>query len=375
MMKKAFIGFVLIGLLGAISLPTYQKYANNHLQKQQTPRTETVEPNNTNPDVTKTAVVPKQNLQKSKNGWQPSHACDFLADTEYFPTHNHMKYIDALNDGKFMCSSREFELPSDGLPNDLTYRVLGSKDNADMLKLVLDLHQPNHETAAIGTAILIANANKLSERATGKQVPDGIPQSLLAHQSTVIESAGFTHTVERKDYPNGNGGYEIHYILTKQSNNQNQVVKSSTSKSSDNSAKQNIVKKVYLAHSNLSAYRFEDSNDATPELKKIMQRFLKFDEEIRQQPEMEMGCDMATHFYFGFGQDVPDDLKKTLQIKEISDNKIRATFKDFDGKRVGADISLNCQNNRCLISDVKNLNDKTSMKTDFLRILKNQTCG
>ena len=112
----------------------------------------------------------------------------------------------------------------------------------------------------------------------------------------------------------------------------------------NNQTKIDLVKKVYLTKVDLGS---EHNRITTPELQKIIRQFNKFDTNIRKQPDMEMGCDMPIHYYLGFGQDHPDNFHKTLQVKVTSPHTVRATFKQFDGHRVGADFMLKCTENRC----------------------------
>lgn len=359
-MKKLIISLLALGIFGAFSLSSYRNYRDK--AKHKSVASATI------PELQATPIIrAAEEKNRIVGGWQPDQACDFLADTEYFPTRNHMKYSDFIGDGKFMCASKEFELPSNpyGLPNDLSYRVLGTKTSADTLKLVLDLHRPTDKSAGYGTAILISNANKLSLKATAGKLPEGIPQALLAHQSATVQSGGFTHQVKRQDYPNGSGGYEIHYILTRQSEKKpNHTTQSH--QTDGNQAKTDLVRKLYLVEMSASSNEYLLSI-ATPELRKMIRQFDRFNDKT--------GCDMYPHYYLGLGNgDTPDDLQKTLQIKTVSPNTLRATFKDFDGKRVGADITMRCENGRCLIDDIKTIGDKTSMRTDFQTVLRKQSC-
>lgn len=139
----------------------------------------------------------------------------------------------------------------------------------------------------------------------------------------------------------------------------------------NNQAKIDLVKKVYLSKVDLG---YEHNLITTPELQKIIRQFNKFDTNIRKQPDMEMGCDMPIHYYLGFGQDHPDNFHKTLQVKVTSPHTVRATFKQFDGHRVGADFTLKCTENRCLIDDFKMIGDQTSIKTNYKLVLRKQKC-
>ncbi len=139
----------------------------------------------------------------------------------------------------------------------------------------------------------------------------------------------------------------------------------------NNQAKIDLVKKVYLTKVDLGS---EHNPVTTPELQKIIRQFNKFDTNIRKQHDMEMGCDMPIHYYLGFGQDHPDNFHKTLQVKVTSPHTVRATFKQFDGHRVGADFALKCTENRCLIDDFKMIGDQTSIKTDYKLVLHKQKC-
>lgn len=169
----------------------------------------------TEPKQPENKSVQSKPIQNNK-GWQPEKACHFLENTDYFSTRNHMKYQDSFGNNEYMCASPEFALPSNsfGVPNDLSYRVLGTKNTVHTLKLVLDLHQPYDASAGDGVALLISNANKLSIAATGNQLPEGIPQGLLVGKNTTVNANGFKHTVINKPFANGRG-YEIHYVLTK----------------------------------------------------------------------------------------------------------------------------------------------------------------
>ncbi len=172
-------------------------------------------PPSTSKNVTTETVQPIANT--NSKGWQPEKACDFLEDTSYFSTREHMKYQDSFGDGEYMCASKEWELPSEdslSLPNDLSYRVLGTKDTAKTLKLVFDIHQSDDKSAGEGTMLLINYANELSLKATGKKLPDGIPQNLLLGKSKTVQTARFKHSVINEPYPNGKG-YYIYYVLTK----------------------------------------------------------------------------------------------------------------------------------------------------------------
>ena len=80
------------------------------------------------------------------------------------------------------------------------------------------------------------------------------------------------------------------------------------------------------------------------------------------------------HYYLGFGQDHPDNFHKTLQVKVTSPHTVRATFKQFDGHRVGADFTLKCTENRYLIDDFKMIGDQTGIKTDYKLVLLKQKC-
>ena len=62
--------------------------------------------------------------------------------------------------------------------------------------------------------LLINYANELSLKATGKKLPDGIPQNLLLGKSKTVQTARFKHSVINEPYPNGKG-YYIYYVLTK----------------------------------------------------------------------------------------------------------------------------------------------------------------
>lgn len=140
----------------------------------------------------------------------------------------------------------------------------------------------------------------------------------------------------------------------------------------NNQAKIDLVKKVYLSKVDLGS---EHNRVTTPELQKIIRQFNKFDTNIRKQPDIEMGCDMPIHhYYLGFGQAHPDNFHKTLQVKVTSPHTVRATFKQFDGYRVGVDFTLKCTENRCLIDDFKMIGDQTSIKTDYKLVLRKQKC-
>lgn len=130
----------------------------------------------------------------------------------------------------------------------------------------------------------------------------------------------------------------------------------------NNQAKIDLVKKVYLSKVDLGS---EHNRVTTPELQKIIRQFNKFDTNIRQQPDMEMRCDMPIHYYLGFGQDHPDNFHKTLQVKVTSPHTVRATFKQFDDHRVGADFTLKCTENRCLIDDWRSNQHQNRLQTRF----------
>lgn len=142
----------------------------------------------------------------------------------------------------------------------------------------------------------------------------------------------------------------------------------------NNQTKIDLVKKVYLSKVDLGS---EHNRVTTPELQKIIRQFNKFDTNIRKQPDMEMGCDMPIHYYFdlqGFMEVIRMILTKALQVKVTSPHTVRATFKQFDGHRVGADFTLKCTENRCLIDDFKMIGDQTGIKTDYKLVLRKQKC-
>ena len=167
-------------------------------------------------------------------------------------------------------------------------------------------------------------------------------------------------------------------IPAKQPENTNNSQNKSLQQLDNKKAAIKFVRHIYENHANDKIhYRFENSKDATPELQEIMRQFYQLDNKIRRQPYMEMGCDMYPHYYFGFGNGgAPDNLKRTLQLKVIKPQIIRATFKDSDGTHVGADVYVRCdKQEHCLIDDIKNINDRNSMKTDFSHAIKTQSCG
>ncbi|MGN6864511.1 hypothetical protein ACTHTM_11490, partial [Neisseria sp. P0018.S003] len=63
-----------------------------------------------------------------------------------------------------------------------------------------------------------------------------------------------------------------------------------------------------------------------------------------------------------------------LQVKVTSPHTIRATFKQFDCHRVGAEGTVKCTENRCLIEEFKMIDDQTSIKTDYKLVLRKQKC-
>lgn len=139
----------------------------------------------------------------------------------------------------------------------------------------------------------------------------------------------------------------------------------------NNKLKIKLVRQIYLAYGKDLSSHFDNGKYATPNLKKIMSQFDK----ISRQIDPDMACDMAKHFYFGFGQDVPDNFTKNLKIIALKDGLIQATFKDFDNMKTGAIIKLNCQNDICEIDDVKRLDDKSSLKSDYKKVIETKSCG
>lgn len=196
---------IALGILMVISLPKYQEYKEKaRLKESKNPQTNI---SNNQSDVPQSK---KTDNKKINNGWAISQSCQPLKD---LPIENQYQKQEHPRSGKpeYSCSSPSLDL-GNPLAASIIYTAYGTKDAVSELDLSVEYWDVNSKQAGVATAIYMATANELAKRATGKQLPEGIPQNMLMFKPIRVKQGKFTHELTTKE---NHIGIEMHYLITR----------------------------------------------------------------------------------------------------------------------------------------------------------------
>ena len=147
---------------------------------------------------------------KMNNGWSISQSCQSLED---LPIKNQYAKQNNQRSGKpeYSCSSPSLDL-GDPLAASIIYTAYGTIESVSELDLSVEYWDVNSKQAGVATAIYMTTANELAKRATGKQLPEGIPQNMLMFKPAKVKQGRFTHELTTKE---NHIGIEMHYLITR----------------------------------------------------------------------------------------------------------------------------------------------------------------
>jgi hypothetical protein len=113
----------------------------------------------------------------------------------------------------YFCSSpyQILDTNPDGLENNIAYYVNGTKNNANELKIVLNVNQV--EKSELGHKTLLDYSDSLMQSATGMDLPDIIKTAIISGVSQEYTTDDFIIKVFRDDWPTSRG-YEIQFIIS-----------------------------------------------------------------------------------------------------------------------------------------------------------------
>lgn len=152
----------------------------------------------------------KANPVKSgpQSNWSsPSAACSLLADIPGMQTRGYRN--DPSLPKQYSCSSPYKSIGNGwSLENNLAYYVLGDRNTATELKLVLKVS--NMEAAPVGRSVLAVASDLLAKRALGAALPDGVLKALLLGRAGEWDVREHQILIMREDWP---GGYEMKFII------------------------------------------------------------------------------------------------------------------------------------------------------------------
>ena len=135
-----------------------------------------------------------------------------------------------------------------------------------------------------------------------------------------------------------------------------------------NSAKINLVKKLYKTDAQGYAVGGTYSEYAAPEFKKIIRQASHIIDRINERTG-ELACDYYEHYDMGFGNG--DTEIRKLKIVPLSGNIVQVSFSDGPlMNNLKYDIS--CAGGRCLINDI--VKDGESVRKRYQRIVSKKRC-
>lgn len=143
-----------------------------------------------------------------EQGWSPYRAKEFLADNGLTSDEYHHILSD-LDD--CTASSNHLDLSSGPLPNNVYYCVNGDRDTAKQLKLIMNINETKHVTAAIDTLAELADA--LCQKALGVELPPPLRTAILHNSSASETIKGKSVSVTSKNFEGGMDGFTAYFTI------------------------------------------------------------------------------------------------------------------------------------------------------------------
>lgn len=152
-----------------------------------------------------------QNTTAQVTGWKPQDACAFLSNVSGLQTRGYKnKYEDT-----FGCSSPYKELGSGSpLANNIAYYVGGNSQNANELKLVLNVN--SSQSAKEAHAALLQYSDQLTQKALGVPMPKAARSAISSGKAGKWTIGKANVELVRENWATGKG-YELKYFLRKES--------------------------------------------------------------------------------------------------------------------------------------------------------------
>lgn len=143
------------------------------------------------------------------NGWNPELACNYLSDISGLQTRGYKNQYE----NTFGCSSPYKELGGGSLlPNNIAYYVGGNAQNANELKLVLNVNTGRSTKEAHST--LLQYGKQLTQKALNEPMPKGAETAITQGKSGKWSIGKATVELVREDWGTGKG-YDLKYFLRK----------------------------------------------------------------------------------------------------------------------------------------------------------------
>lgn len=136
----------------------------------------------------------------------------------------------------------------------------------------------------------------------------------------------------------------------------------------DNSAKINLVKKLYKTDVQGYAVGATYSEYAAPEFKKTIRQAYRIIDRINERTG-ELACEYSEHYDMGFGNG--DTKIRKLKIVPSSGNIVQVTFSD-GSEAYNLKYDISCAGGRCLINDI--VNNGESVRKQYQRIVSQKRC-
>ena len=150
----------------------------------------------------------QQNSTAQVSGWKPQDACAYLSGLQTRGYKN--QYEDV-----FGCSSPYKELGAGSpLANNIAYYVGGNAQNANELKLVLNVNSA--QSAKETHAALLQYSDELTQKALGAPMPKEARSAISSGKSGKWTLGKAKVELVRENWATGKG-YELKYILRKES--------------------------------------------------------------------------------------------------------------------------------------------------------------
>lgn len=139
---------------------------------------------------------------------EPSRACVLLEDVGLKAG----EWGDENGDGSSGCASAYQDIgnAAAGMANQLAYYAAGPGDAVIEVWLAMDYNQPTD--ASLGTAALLAAAQKLAQRALGSDLSDAAAALIEGGRPGIERVGKGSVEVVREDWPNGQG-YQVNVVM------------------------------------------------------------------------------------------------------------------------------------------------------------------
>ena len=150
-----------------------------------------------------------QNTTAQVSGWKPQDACAYLSQVSGLQTRGYKNQYEDT----FGCSSPYKELGAGSpLANNIAYYVRGNSQNANELKLVLNVNAA--QSAKEAHAALLQYSDELTQKALGVPMPKDARSAILSGKAGKWTLGKAKVELVRENWATGKG-YELKYILKK----------------------------------------------------------------------------------------------------------------------------------------------------------------